>query len=285
MIKFVIRVLRRARRKYISDNSVMLPLIRRAYQLLLSDNKVFERHGIPIDIGGYGYFRLHPKLVVGTYNFEQWGSGHNSGFQQWVEECRGKRVVFDIGAHVGLYTLPASRVLAPGGTLYAFEPGNVNREFLKRHIEYNAISNVEVVADLIGDVEAREIPFFESKSVHGMNTVVQDSLSHKSKALEFREALKNQIRLDDFCQARGITPEVIKMDVEGAELKILRGASAILRHTHPCIFLSVHPAHLLRLRSSAEDLYAFIRDLGYVVYTAEGRPVRELKKEEYILRY
>lgn len=284
MMKFLVRVFRRARRKYIPDNSAILPTIRRVYQFLLSHGKIFERHGIPIAIGGYGYFRLHPKLVIGTYNFEEWGTAHNAGFRQWVEACRGKHTVLDIGAHIGLYALPASGVLSEEGRIYAFEPADANRQFLMQHLAYNQIRNVEVIPNLVGDEHKQGVPFFETAAVHGMNTIVQQSVTHKSDAL-FRKMLRNQIRLDDFCRERGITPEVIKIDVEGGELNVFKGAREILGRVHPLIFLSVHPAHLQHLGSSVGELYGLIRDLGYRAYEVDRKEVNVLGKEEYILRH
>lgn len=283
MMKFLVRALRRARRKYIPDDSAILPPIRRTYEFLLSHSNILERRGIPIDIGGYGYFRVHPSLAVGTYNFEEWGNGHNAGFKQWIEACRGKHAVLDIGAHIGLYALPASKVLAPKGRLYAFEPADTNRQFLMKHIMYNQVSNIEVVSDLVGDEQKRDVPFFETTSVHGMNTVVQESIAHKNKTSQFRKILKNQIRLDDFCRERGITPEVIKIDVEGGELGVFNGAREVIKNTHPLIFLSVHPSHLQYLGSSAEELYSLISDLGYRMYGVDGKEVNVLGKKEYIL--
>ena len=284
-MKFVVRALRRARRKYIPDTSAILPPLRRAYAFLLAHSTALEERGIPIDIGGYGYFRLHPKLAVGTYNFEEWGTAHNAGFSQWIEACRGKKAVFDIGAHIGLYALPASKVIVPQGRLYAFEPAQVNRELLKRHIEYNRISNIEVVPDLVGDERKQDVEFFETESAHGMNTIAQESVAHKNIAHPFRKVLRKQIRLDDFCHERGIVPEVIKIDVEGGELKVIQGARKVFVQSHPLIFLSVHPSHLQHLGSSAEALYSVILELGYTAFNTKGNKVNELRKEEYMLRY
>lgn len=284
MIGSLVHIARKVRRNYIPDNWFALPFIRASCRGIIKHAPGLEHTGIPVNIGGVGYFKVHPSLVIGTYDFEQWGTGHNSGFQQWIEECKGARTVFDIGAHIGLYALPASRVLDPAGRLYAFEPGNTNRAFLERHIAYNQIRTITVVPDLVGDEQKTGIPFFEAAAVHGMNTTAKESVVNK-KDQQFHRMLKNQICLDDFCQEHDLTPEVIKIDVEGGEYSVFQGAREVFKRAHPLIFLSVHPVHLTQLGSSAAQLYGLIHDLGYRAYTTQGEQVSELRKEEYILRH
>lgn len=109
-------------------------------------------------IGPYGPFKLHNRFAFS--NFSKWGSGHNRGFSICVEEAAGKHTVFDIGAHIGLVTLPLAGSINPGGKVFAFEPASSNRGFLEYHIRINDIDNVEVVADLVGHEEASSVQFF-----------------------------------------------------------------------------------------------------------------------------
>ncbi|MBI4135747.1 FkbM family methyltransferase [Candidatus Uhrbacteria bacterium] len=284
MMGLLVRTARKIRRNYIPNNWFGLPFARAACRRMIKSMPGLEGTGVSVNIGGAGYFKVHPSLVVGTYAFETWGSGHNSGFSQWIEACRGKKRVFDIGAHIGLYALPASRVIDPTGCLYAFEPGNTNRAFLEQHVAYNQIRTIAVVPDLVGDEQKTGIPFFEAAAVHGMNTMAKESVANK-KDQQFHRTLKNQICLDDFCREHDIVPEVIKIDVEGGEYNVFQGAREVFKRAHPLIFLSVHPAHLTQLGSSVAQLYNLIHDLGYSAYTTEGRQVSELKKEEYILSH
>src|SRR5687768_1698818 len=60
----------------------------------------------------------------GHFGYEHFGDRHNAGFAAWIDACRNKKVVFDIGAHIGLYSLVASRVLASSGRIQAFEPSS-----------------------------------------------------------------------------------------------------------------------------------------------------------------
>ena len=64
-------------------------------------------------IGPYGPFKLDKRFAFS--NFSKWGSGHNRGFFICIEESAGKYTIFDIGAHIGLVTLPLARSIDPGG--------------------------------------------------------------------------------------------------------------------------------------------------------------------------
>ena len=74
---------------------------------------IYGRRGYKIDIGGQGEFRMSPDLAF--RGWERFGDRHNWAFAKCIDSCKGKSVFLDIGAHVGLYSLPASRALAAGG--------------------------------------------------------------------------------------------------------------------------------------------------------------------------
>jgi len=72
-----------------------------------------------------------------------------------------------------------------------------------------------------------------------------------------------QIKLDSYCNKFNVTPDVIKIDVEGAEGEVLRGSRYILETSKPLIFLSLHPTLVPLFGDSKEDLLVFIKQFGY----------------------
>ena len=92
----------------------------------------FGGRGYQISIGGQGVFRLSPDFVF--RGWEGFGTRHNSGFAQCIEACKGKSVFIDVGAHIGLHSLPASTSLRPGGRVIAFEPSESNYRYLLEHM-------------------------------------------------------------------------------------------------------------------------------------------------------
>jgi len=111
-----------------------------------------------------------------------------------------------------------------------------------------------------------------------MNTIAPTGSQHGYKATQ-----RHQITLDGFCNERKLSPQVIKIDTEGAEVRILKGALDTIRLHKPTIFLSVHPQHITQLGSTVEELERLIEDLNYKVTDLDGKLVRPVELTEYIV--
>ena len=227
-------------------------------------------------IGPYGPFELDKRFAFS--NFSKWGARHNRGFIACIDQAQVTHTVFDIGAHIGLVTLPLATAVSSKGQVFAFEPGNSNRRFLKQHLRINKIENVTVIADLIGEKSDDSVNFYQSSSDSGMNTIT-DTGRRKG----YNQTIVKQITLDEFCNLHKLQPQLIKIDVEGAELRVLKGGLKVLRQYMPTIFLSVHPKHITEAGDSTEELERFIAKMGYLVSDLDGNTVRPTELTEYIV--
>ena len=234
---------------------------------------------IEMSIGPYGPFKMDARFAFSDY--KSWGgrTGKNSGFISCIDACKGSSCVLDIGAHIGLVALPVSKVLAPKGRVYAFEPATFNRNILLRHAKLNNANNIEIIDSLVGEKEVDKVVFYESKSDSPLGTIALGSNQG-----DFIKKYKRQVSIDSFCEQKGIIPEVIKIDVEGAELGVLRGAQKILKRYRPTIILSVHPRELEVMGLNENMLHSFIKSLNYICYDSNGSIVKDLVGIEYILR-
>lgn len=163
------------------------------------------------------------RVIAGTYEVE-----HTEAFRKWI---RPGDVVLDVGAHTGYYTLLASSLVGRTGSVWAFEPHPVNCGFLRRHIAINHIINSHVEETAITD-RSRSMSF---ESGRGSGTGRLSDGGHLTVAAT---------SIDEFCNARQIRPTAIKIDVEGAELDVLRGAATVLGTSRPTLFLSTHGAEV-----------------------------------------
>jgi hypothetical protein len=106
----------------------------------------------------------------------------------------------------------------------------------------------------------------------------------KNKDSIYNKIVKEQITLDSFVAKNGCIPGLIKIDVEGAEINVLRGAKSVLSEYHPEIIISVHPKHLEILGHSVDELTKEIRGFGYQIYNIDGSQVNDkLQSGEYYL--
>lgn len=223
-------------------------------------------------IGPYGPFELDAKFAFS--NFETWGEGHNNGFESCIEESKSKSCVLDIGAHIGLVALPMSQAVS--GTVYAFEPAAKNLMHLKNHIKYNKISNIHVIDSLVGAENKIDVPFYEQDEATGMNARVV-----KKNRERYHRTHRKQTTIDDFCSKSQLVPQIIKIDVEGAEYDVIRGAQSTLSANSPSIYLSIHPKELELMGTSVDALILLLKELGYRSYDKSGNAINQFGFSEY----
>ena len=234
--------------------------------------------GISVNIGSQGIFKMSPQFYFS--NWENFGEGHNSGFKYCLEQAKNKKVVLDIGAHIGLYSMPLSRRMSSEGKIYSFEPSSVNRSYLKYHLKLNNIDNVEVLPYLVGKETIESVDFYEdTNQVNPMGGLVL------TKNIENDAVVvpKKMVSLDRFCEENEIRPELIKVDVEGAEIDLLWGGGNIIKNSRPIIVLSLHPKHIEQKGQTLDSLTDFLQKVNYNCLTYDGRDNRNFSVNECIL--
>jgi len=177
-------------------------------------------------------------------------------------------VLFDVGANVGYYTLLGSRVVGPTGAVVAVEPASRNLALLHRHLELNGVGNVRVVAAACA--ERAGYAAFED----GVNTA-EGHLAGADVSIVPAQATVRTVTLDELAASGPRAPDVVKIDVEGAELRVLQGATGLLQRHRPVLLLSVHSA---ALRDACLGL------LGGFGYTARPLAASGTAADEYLAR-
>jgi FkbM family methyltransferase len=181
---------------------------------------------------------------------------------------RPGHLFFDIGANVGYYTVLGSRLVGPSGSVVAFEPDLRNLVFLRRHLALNGCRNTSVVTAACSD--APGLASFSAGENCATGHLARDSARASGRAF----SLVPTTRVDDVVERLGAAPDVVKIDVEGAELDVLHGAEAALKAKHPRLFLSVHSDEL---RSGC------LGYLGKFGYRADPLVPDEIAPTEYLL--
>lgn len=162
------------------------------------------------------------RFIKGSY-----GPDEAAHFQQLVKPGD---VVFDIGAHVGYFTMLAAHIVGTSGKVFAFEPLPVNLAYLKQHQRVNRLKNVEILPLAVGARQEEMTLDLRGGTGRGrLATGRADGLQVKVTSLD---AMFDQGNLPG--------PDFIKMDIEGAECDALRGASRLLARYRPVILLSLH---------------------------------------------
>jgi FkbM family methyltransferase len=258
------------------DSSAIRNILKPSVVKLL--NIITFGNGISVNIGGEGVFKMSPQFYFS--NWENFGEGLNSGFAYCLEQSKDKNVVLDIGAHIGLYSMPLSRRISPGGTIYAFEPSSINRSYLKQHLEFNDINNIEVLPYLVGKENIDSVDFYEDlNQVNPMGgLILTNNIKNDAVAVS-----KKMVALDQFCEDKKIKPELIKVDVEGAEIDLLWGGVEMIKSSRPTIVLSLHPKHIEQMGQTLDILTGYLQEVNYKCLTYEGKSNNDYSVKECIL--
>ncbi len=198
------------------------------------------------------------KWIVGSSIHGCWlGTYEYDKQQRFTSTLKPGMAVYDIGANVGFYSLLSSVLVGPSGRVLAFEPLPRNISFLRRHVELNHLSNVSIIERALSDREGTIT--FEEAASHTMGKIGSGS----GGGLQVAMTTVDLLRQHDGAPA----PSLMKIDVEGAELMVLKGAERTLRECRPVLFLATHGPEVHR------DCCAFLRALGYRLSPLSGASV------------
>jgi FkbM family methyltransferase len=191
-------------------------------------------------------------------------------------------IFFDIGANIGLFTLIAARQVGSTGHVYAFEPSQREAALLQRNLNLNHLTNVTIVSGAVGDKSG--IAQLGISTDGGTNSLRKNP--HPQQQINSWQSVQ-VITLDEFIAANNIQRvDLMKIDVEGGEVNVLRGASHLLNGNHPpvvlCEFCDLTAAGF---ESSGRKLYDAFVSFGYQLYSIQKRMPTTLlpapPKEQY----
>lgn len=168
-------------------------------------------------------------------------------------------VALDIGANVGYHTLAMSKAVGPTGRIVSFEPQPGIFQLLAGNIAINERSNVIALNMALGEARGFvDIPPFDYESVANFGALdLRNMLRSEQAAAEFTPVQLQ--RLDEIAYARNAS--LIKLDVEGMELAVLRGGIELLKRRRPALFLEDNMPG-----KASEDLLKFLGDMDYDCY-------------------
>ena len=202
------------------------------------------------------------RWIVGSAPHGAWlGVLERDKLTPFVARLRRGMTVWDIGANVGLYTLPSARAVGPTGHVVAFEPMTRNLGFLRRHLTLNGLEDV-VVCDVAVSDATGTLKMAEGDSPSEFHADAGGSVEVRA------------VTLDDWLSESGAPPpDVVKIDVEGSDDAVLRGGARSFAKYRPAIYLALHGE---RQRRACRDLLA---SWDYEVTSLEPELVPDLSSE------
>jgi FkbM family methyltransferase len=215
--------------------------------------------GLVFDMGYLPLSHAHVGSIAG-------GNLESAVQEAMVRHLAPGAVFYDIGANLGFFSLLAARLSGlREGRVYAFEAAPDNAEAIRRNAELNLIPNVEVISAAVSASSGRaQLQVVDDQSWskladYGEHPFTVDLIDVETVAI------------DDLL-ARGALPppDLVKIDVEGAEIAVLQGMRDTIERHHPAIICELHDTHAEFVSSMKAHGYRLINLEGTIPVQDEG---------------
>jgi FkbM family methyltransferase len=241
-------------------------LIQRHRQLVLGILFRLEPRDIVVGRAGPSGARFLMKMEWQSHTEYALGIYEPDFLQALRRHIRRGDICVDVGGNLGYYSFLMARLTGPEGRVITFEPVAENLAVLRENIAINKFTNIQVVDTALGERPG------VMKLIRSESETFSATPSARAYAVKggHKEVEVQMDTLDSYLVRENLWPGVIKIDVEGAEIDVLRGATETLRTMRPTVLLEIHGWG----DSTSGEVTDLLGSLGYNVSLA-GRRGRE----------
>lgn len=185
------------------------------------------------------------------------------------------RTMIDVGAHYGVYSMAASRLVHPFGAVLAFEPAENTFSVLQRNLSVNHIENVTALRYALSERSAK------MRLYHDVDPMAYSLAPPNAtgRAQGFEEV---EVRaLDDVLAEKGVASvDFMKIDAEGADELVCLGALRTLRRDKPPVFFECHRRTASRMGLAGDGTFRLLSEEGYTFYQHRAGRLVQITAEE-----
>jgi FkbM family methyltransferase len=198
-----------------------------------------------------------PELALGTYEVP---------IQElFAQQLKAGHIFYDIGANVGFFSIIAAQLVGDTGKVYAFEPGEGNAQSIRHNAQLNNFSQIEVIEKAVSHTSGQgQLLLAKYSGGHALATAdAPPDLAGK--------ATVDLVSIDDLIAQNKIEPpNFVKVDVEGAELDVLKGMTETIKTYQPTVIYEVDDGDRTAYESKYRELANFFERLNYRVTQIEN---------------
>lgn len=229
-------------------------LVPNNYQYPKGSVRKFEYKGLQLELDIHDY--------VSHYLYFGFKDLSHSQLMSLVKEGD---VILDIGTNFGTTILQFAQRVGAKGKCYGFEPDPTNYQICQRMLSLNDFKTVQIENIGLGNEKGSFTLVVDTPSNRGKNRI--------SKQTGGKEVVTVQVEvLDDWVKRKQLsTLQLIKIDVEGFEMKVLEGAEYVLDTMHPTLFIELDDTNLQQQGNAAKELIAFLEKKQYTIFHAETK--------------
>ena len=230
-------------------------------------------NGISLTVDSRGYYQFWQEIKA-----KKWEQGV---IKALIGELSKGDIFIDVGAWIGPYSMIAAELVGKQGHVYAIEPDPVARKILRRNIHLNKFNNVSISPIAIADIDGEiKIGSYNSKQFGSSATTINPG-AMKGECVKIVESKT----LSNFIKSNNIHPNLIKIDIEGGEYKLFKGARGFILKEKPKPILEIHK--YLLLKNELEFIIEIISEYNRIVYLWSSKecalsPGEYIKSDEII---
>lgn len=185
--------------------------------------------------------------------------------------AEGKTCIFDIGANKGHASLVMVPSLADGGKIFAFEASEAACNIIIRNAALNDLSSQIKVFNAVLNSNTGAIIDFHWEESSGGASIIPGYLSHN-------EPIKKvSLAIDDFVLQMDLRPDLIKIDVEGAESAVIQGMKHVLKSMKPLVMVEVHSWEGVSIIDNVKQIIPTLNEVNYqMIYLQNKSYVEDL---------
>jgi FkbM family methyltransferase len=227
-------------------------------------------------------FQIEPGVLIPA-ELDDWmvlsfftdGCQHNLPLQLSRSLIRPGDTVVDIGANVGLWVMGAARRAGPEGDVHAFEPVPENFARLTRNLTLNGLDQVTCRQLALSDKCGHAVFYAATGNNSGLGSLTQRKKDDRPMETEVTT-------LDDYCEKHAIHRiDLMKVDVEGAELFVFRGTRRLLASMEaPIIMFETDETLTARFGTSSTGIKALLQEHGYDFFRYDGKELEPVAVNE-----
>jgi FkbM family methyltransferase len=215
-------------------------------------SRFFHRTGlgtlVPIDRGLYRIWLFPTATSLGVFD----DPTRYREDENFLRSCvRPGDTVIDVGANIGLVTLAAAALVGPAGRVFSFEANPHTFTYLRKNAQRNGFENIRLLGAAVGE--------------HSGTVTISNEFQDDYNRVVDRGIRIPMVTLDEATRDHGGRIAFLKVDVEGFELFVLRGALETLRRTD-CIYFETCQEHFERYGYTVPQLLRFIIEQGFTIF-------------------
>ena len=184
-------------------------------------------------------------------------------------EIKQGDVVIDIGAHIGYYTVLFAKLVGPNGKVFAFEASPTNFEILEKNVKVNGYKNVTLNNKAVSDKDGKLTLYISGLTSTGNFLFKPENFVNSSKIKDTVEI--DSVTLDEYFRDFEGEINFLKMDISGAEPRVIKGMSSILSKNNSLKIQQEWWPNAIRTHGFEPDSHLkLLTQMGYKIYEIDG---------------